>query len=117
MSGADFVRAVRHGVGENGRPLFFMPAANLYYLDDDDLGTVIAYATSLDPVDTVLPETSYGPLGRLLIVLAPEDLFAALTIDHETPAPAAPPAGATTEYGRYNRPGRVYGVPYRQPRR
>ena len=78
-----------------------MPAANLYYLDDDDLGAVIAYATSLDPVDTVLPETSYGPLGRLLIVLAPEDLFAALTIDHETPAPAAPPAGATTEYGRY----------------
>ncbi len=87
--------AVRHGVGENGRPLSLMPAANLYYLDDEDLGTVIAYATSLDPVDTVLPETSYGPLGRLFVVLAPEDLFAALTIDHETP----PPAGATVEYG------------------
>ena len=27
---------------KKGRPLFFMPAANLYYLDDDDLGAVIA---------------------------------------------------------------------------
>ncbi len=101
LAEADFVRAVRHGVGENGRPLLIMPSADLYYLDDQDLAAVVAYASSLDPVDTVLPETSYGPMGRLLIVLGPEDFLAALKIDHETPPPAAPPVGATAAYGRY----------------
>src|SRR5215216_4933493 len=34
----DWVRAIRHGVGQNGRGLALMPSGVFYYLSDNDLG-------------------------------------------------------------------------------
>jgi cytochrome c553 len=39
----DWVRAIRHGVGHDGRALFFMTSQAFYYWSDEDLGALIAY--------------------------------------------------------------------------
>jgi mono/diheme cytochrome c family protein len=38
----DWVRAIRHGVGHDGRGLALMPSGVFYYLSDEDLGALIA---------------------------------------------------------------------------
>ena len=100
----DWVRAIRHGVGHDGRGLLLMPSRVWYYLSDDDLGALIAYLKSLPPVDNELPETELGPLGRVMLTLGqlPPDLIpSVISIDHDGPRPVAPEPGVTAKYGKY----------------
>jgi len=48
----DWVRAIRHGVGHDGRALFIMPSNVFHSLNDEDLGAVIAYIKSVPPLTT-----------------------------------------------------------------
>lgn len=98
---ADWVRAIRHGVAADGRPLVFMPSTVYASLSAADLGAVIAWVKSMPPVDRELPPLRIGPIGRLLIAKNPGRLVAATVLDHAAPVPADTPAGATPEYGRY----------------
>jgi len=43
FSDADWVRALRHGVGADGKPLLIMPAQGFNALSAEDLGALIAY--------------------------------------------------------------------------
>ena len=61
---------------------------------------VAQFSQRLPPVDNEVPETSSGPLGRIITVLKSSLLPAAL-IDHDAPRPAEPQPGVTVEYGRY----------------
>jgi mono/diheme cytochrome c family protein/cytochrome c553 len=101
----DWVRAIRHGVGHDGRGLVLMPSRVWYYLSDEDLADLIAYLKSLPPVDNKLPKTELGPLGRVMMALGqlPPDATApdVLVIDHDGPRPVAPQPGVTVEYGKY----------------
>ena len=97
----DWVRAIRHGVGPDGKPLLFMPSHEFYYLSDDDLGALIAYMKQIPPVDNEPPRSSVGPLGRVLFLAGQLPLLPAERIDHEAPRPPAPRAGVTVEYGQY----------------
>jgi cytochrome c553 len=100
----DWVRAIRHGVGHDGRGLVLMPSATWYYLSDDDLADLIAYLKSLPPVDREQPETNLGPLGRVMLAigkLPPEIIPNATVIDHSAPRPISPQRGVTVEYGKY----------------
>ena len=100
----DWVRAIRHGVGQDGRGLVLMPSSIWYHLSDGDLGALIAYLKSLPPVDNELPPTDLGPLGRVMLTLGqlpPEIEPNVLVIDHDGPRPIAPDAGVTVEYGKY----------------
>jgi hypothetical protein len=101
LTDADWVRAVRHGVASDGRPLVFMPSGVYAALSAEDLGAIIAWAKSLPPVDRELRPLSIGPIGRLLIAKNPGRLVAAAGIDHAAPIPAAVPPGPTAKYGRY----------------
>jgi mono/diheme cytochrome c family protein len=100
-----WVRAIRHGVGHDGRGLILMPSRIWYYLSDEDLADMIAYLKTLLPVDNKLPSTSLGPLGRVMMALGqlPPDATApdVLVIDHDGARPVAPPAAVTLEYGKY----------------
>lgn len=98
---SDWVRAVRHGLGPDGKPLLFMPAQEFYYLSDADLGAVIAYIRSVPPVDTALPAKTVGPLGRVLFLSGQFELLPAELVDHTGPRPVAPEPGVTVEYGQY----------------
>ena len=101
----DWVRAIRHGVGQDGRGLLLMPSRVWYYLSDEDLADLIAYLKSLPPVDNEPPKTELGPLGRVMMTLGqlPPELTEpdATVIDHDTPRPVAPQPGVTVEYGMY----------------
>jgi len=100
----DWVRAIRHGVGHDGRGLVLMPARIWYYLSDEDLSALIAYLKSLPPVDSEMPKTDLEPLGRVMLVLGqlpPEIVPNVTVIDHYAPRPVVPEPGVTVEYGRY----------------
>jgi cytochrome c553 len=101
----DWVRAIRHGVGYDGRGLLLMPSRVWYYLSDEDLADLIAYLKSLPPVDNEPPKTELGPLGRVMMTLGqlpPEATEPdATVIDHDAPRPVAPQPGVTVEYGMY----------------
>jgi cytochrome c553 len=101
----DWVRAIRHGVGYDGRGLLLMPSRVWYYLSDEDLADLIAYLKSLPPVDNEPPKTELGPLGRVMMTLGqlpPEATVPdAAVIDHNAPRPVAPQPGVTVEYGMY----------------
>ena len=99
-SDTDFVRAIRHGVRPNGKPLFFMPSEEFTKFSDADLGAIIAYIKSVPPVDNELPDIAAGPLGRLFLLLEPAFLPARV-IDHTASRPSAPESGVTVEYGAY----------------
>jgi mono/diheme cytochrome c family protein len=105
MSDADWVRAIRHGVGHDGRGLSIMPAAAFYYISDEDLGALIAYLKSLPPVDNDIPMLDLGPLGRVMLALGqlPPEISkpAVLVIDQQAPRPASPQPAVTKEYGEY----------------
>ena len=100
LSEVDFVRAIRHGLDADGKPLVIMPAEYYNRLGDADLGAVIAYVKSQPPVDNEVPDTSMGPLGRIIVLLE-DSLLPASIIDHTAPRPPAPEPGVTAEYGRY----------------
>ena len=100
----DWVRAIRHGVGHDGRGLVLMPSAVWYYLSDEDLANLIAYLKSLPPVDNELLSTDLGPIGRVMLALGqlpPEIIPNVTVIDHYAPRPVAPAPGVSVEYGEY----------------
>ena len=96
----DWVRAIRHGVDSEGKPLLLMPAQNFNEMTDEDLGALLAYIQSLPPVDNELPDQGIGPMGYLLAISEP-GMFPAELIDHSAQAPSAIEPGVTVEYGEY----------------
>jgi mono/diheme cytochrome c family protein len=94
-------RAVRHGVGEGGRLLLYMPTTDFNGLTDADTADLIAYVTSVPPVDRVMLPPLAGPLMRTLFVLDKVPLVYALKVDQHAPHVASMAPAATAEYGRY----------------
>lgn len=100
-SDEDWVRAIRHGVGSDGRALMIMPSSAFHSLGDADLGALIAYLKSLPPVDSSLPERRIEPMARLMAALGMFPPPAVDHIDHAAAPPAAPEQGVTAAYGEY----------------
>ena len=100
LTDADYVRAVRHGVGTDGKGLVVMPSKEYAMMADSDLLPLIAYLKQVPPVDHEVPDVKFRPLGQLLVIkgdFAPD----AEDIDHTATVPDAPPMGETAEYGAY----------------
>jgi cytochrome c553 len=97
----DWVRAIRHGIGPDGRPLPFMPSDAYVWLTDADLGAIIAWLRLLPPVDRESPATRYGPISRMLLATGKLPLFHAATIDHSRQGMPAAVPGVTAAYGQY----------------
>ena len=97
----DWVGAIRHGIGPDGRALFFMLSDAYQHLGDEDLGALIAYLKSIPAVDNKLPERRIEPLGKLMMGAGLFPPFAADQIDHARPRTVLPQPGATAAYGEY----------------
>jgi hypothetical protein len=78
---ADFVRALRQGIGHDGRTLFpMMPYQYFRNLSDEDLASVIVYERSLPPVHIERPATkltddirkTFQPLPAVTHVAEPD---------------------------------------------
>ena len=101
FTAADWARAIRDGVGPDGRGLVVMPSDEYEHLSDADLGALIAFLQRLPPVSHALPPTRLGPLAAGLIVLGRARMIAAETMRHPVPATGAPAPGDTVALGRY----------------
>lgn len=100
-SDEDWVRAVRHGVARDGRPLFIMTSKAFNHLSDEDMGALIAFLKSQPPVDNQLPARRVDLLGRVMMGSGMFPPFAADEIDHTRASEPAPAPGATAAYGGY----------------
>jgi cytochrome c553 len=101
QSDEDWVRAIRHGLRSDGRPLVFMPALAYSGLSREDLAAIIAWAKTRPPVDHELPKSQFGPIGRLLLAENNRDLLPAPRIDHAADFGPTIPPGPTAAYGQY----------------
>lgn len=101
FSDDDWVRAIRHGVGPDGKGLLIMPSLEYSQLSDDDLGELIAYLRTVPAVDRDRVPTTHGPVTRVLLTASPEKMIAANAIDHAHAGPPAVPKGPTVAYGKY----------------
>jgi cytochrome c553 len=97
---ADLERAIRRGVGRDGRPLIFMPADAFAPMTDEDLRALIGYLRTVPPVDQVQPESRVGPVARILYVVGNFPLLPVELVDHDASRQAQTP-GVTVDYGRY----------------
>ena len=97
----DWVRAIRHGLRPDGRPLLIMPSEDYNRLTDADTAALIAFARQMPPVpggETAV--VKFPPPVRVLYGLGLiQD--AAAKIDHLMPPAAPVPEGPTVEHGRY----------------
>jgi mono/diheme cytochrome c family protein len=98
---ADYVRAIRHGVGRDGRPLLTMPTDALYYINDKDLANSIAYLKTIPAMDAAIPAKRVGPLARVLFLLTDFPLVQIEKVPISGPRPDVVPPGPTREYGDY----------------
>ncbi len=97
---ADFERALRHGVGRDGRPLIFMPSDAYGTLTDEDLAAMLGYLRTFPPVDREHPQPKVGPVARILYLTGKFPLLPVEITRHDAPrAPREP--GVTVEYGEY----------------
>lgn len=98
---ADWDRIVRHGIRKDGRPAL-MPSEDFMAMSDQELSDIIAYIRSLPPVDHAVPESTLGPVGKLLVAAGKFPLSVYLIDDHERAHRAEPPeAAVTVEFGNH----------------
>ena len=94
VSDGAIARALRHGVGYDGRAL--LPFMEMQGLSDDDLLAVVSYLRTLPPVRNPVPPHHYTLLGRIV-----RGTVLAKPVGPATPPPALAPRGASVEAGRY----------------
>ena len=94
-------RAIRHGVGRDGKPLRVMPSKEFQYLSEDDTRALVSYVLNLPPTDNVLAPTKLMLLPRALMVANLMPMLSAEVIEKSAGKPMAVPLGVTKEYGEY----------------
>ena len=68
-------RAIREGIGHDGRALFpFMPYPDFRYMSDEDLASVIVYLRSIPPIRKALPKTEIIFPVKYLIRSVPQPI-------------------------------------------
>jgi len=94
-----WVRAIRHGVGGDGRPLVVMPSYEYNTLSREDLGRIIAYVKQVPAVDHTPPKMRL----RLAQVLIGAGVFPFDydRIDHSVPPVTKPASDDLVAKGRY----------------
>lgn len=94
FSDGAIARALRNGVGSDGRAL--LPFMEMQGLSDEDLVAVVSYLRSQPPVHNLVPMHTYTLLGNVVKAT----VLANPVGSKETP-PAVTPHGATVENGKY----------------
>ncbi len=100
LSITDFIKAIRHGVDPDNKALKIMPSTDYVSLSDEDVGAIIAYIKSVEPVDNVPPQTNPGLVMRALYLAGQVPLLAAESIAHQT-IPTQVEAEIGIEFGQY----------------
>jgi len=94
LSDGAIARALRNGIGHDGRAL--LPFMEMQGLSDEDLTAVVSYLRSQPAVRNPVPAHEYTLLGRVVRATA-----LAHPVGPHAPPPATSPRGANLENGRY----------------
>lgn len=97
-SDEQLARAIRQGIGVDGRSLFIMPSEIFQSLSDQEVAALIAMVRSQPRGGSQTPGNSYGPIGRLGVVMGKFKTAPALVTDYSTIEPAR--VGQQFEAGR-----------------
>jgi cytochrome c553 len=97
----DFIRAIRHGVGKNGKTLKLMPSYEYNPLSKKDLTALIAYVKSRPAVDKEMPAISLKPVAYVLTQLDKIPMVVADKINHTQPITEEVHPEVTVTYGKY----------------
>jgi mono/diheme cytochrome c family protein len=100
VSDEDYVRAIRHGIDPEGKPIFMPAVVSTSQLSDQDLGSIIAYIKTVPPVNHKTNGQNFKALAKILYVLGMLPQMPVETVSHETHV-TAPKAGVSVEYGEY----------------
>ena len=95
---AEIARAIREGIGRDGRALVVMSSFNYHVLSDADVAAIIGYLRSIDPVENEIPPFDASAAAKTayaLGMLGPKSVGEPITDVQTTPAITSP------EYGVY----------------
>lgn len=99
-SDEDYVRAIRHGIDPEGKPIFMPAVVSTANLSDEDLGAIIAYVKSVPPVDHQTNGQNFTPLAKIMLAAGVLGQLPVESVSHEVHV-SAPPRGVSVEYGEY----------------
>jgi mono/diheme cytochrome c family protein len=99
-SDEDYVRALRHGIDKQGKPIYMPAVPATAQLSDEDLGAIIAYLKTVPPVDRKTNGHQFSPVARILFVAGVLPGLPVEMVSHKTNV-TAPEAGVNAQYGEY----------------
>jgi len=85
---ADFVRALRHGVDDQGRALVIMPSQEFWNFSDSDVADIVAYLKTVPPVDKEHPDPQINPIGTIMFGAGMFGGYRPCVCDCPRPAPS-----------------------------
>lgn len=98
---SDWVRAMKHGLNRDGKPLYLMPSHELSLLSESDMAAIIAYCSQLPPVDRDPGKFTLGPLGYILSEFGLIPLLPAEFTDHQIKLKKDVKREVSAAYGQY----------------
>ena len=96
----DYVRAIRHGIDREGKPIFMIAVPSTAHLSDEELGAIIAYVKSVPPVDHKVKPRYFTPLARILLAAGVLGKLPAESVSHDVHV-TGPERGVSADYGKY----------------
>jgi mono/diheme cytochrome c family protein len=96
----DYVRAIRHGINREGKPIFMVAVPSTSHLSDEDLGAIIAYIKTVPPVDHETNGQNFTPLAKAMAGAGMLGDLPVEVVSHDVHV-SAPERGANAEYGEY----------------
>jgi mono/diheme cytochrome c family protein len=101
-SDTEIARAIRHGIGRDGKPLVLMPSHDYINFSESDLKAVIAYLRSIPAVTQDNGPIALGPVAKVLLVTGKAaTLVPAEIINHQQPFLNKPAEAPTIAFGKY----------------
>lgn len=96
-SDGEILRALREGIGKDGRPLIIMPSMAMHSMSDADAQAMVAFLRSQPAVQRDLPERNLSPLGAAFLGIGMFPTSAQTPITQ----PIVAPQTGTAAYGEY----------------
>ncbi len=101
LTDAKWELALRHGIGNDGRTLFIMPAHQYTHLSDEDLGALVAFIRTMPPVDNQTKARNFSFMAYVLAGAGQLGPTPYQLIDQQATHAGAMPASTSAEYGEY----------------